>query len=90
MNKGINVSYKEKSWLEKLYLEAKRRWVDVEIDIFKIHKSKVDVYMRIRGERVKLIVYRDGRVWVASRLQGLNLALKRMVQRILEKEGLVK
>jgi len=79
----------EKSWLDKLYFEAKRRWVDVEIDAMKIHKSKVDVYMRIRGEKVKVIVYGDGRVWVVSRLQGLNIALKKMVKRILEKEGLI-
>jgi len=83
------VEESKKSWLDKLYSEAKRRWVDIEIDAMKIHKSKVDVYMRIRGEKVKVIIYSDGRIWVASRLQGLNIALKKMVKRILEKEGLI-
>jgi len=77
------------SWLDKLYFEAKRRWIDVEIDAMEIHKSRVDVYMRIRGEKVKVIIYGDGRIWVVSRLQGLNIALKKMVKRILEKEGLI-
>lgn len=79
----------KKSWLDKLYLEARRRWIDVEINAMKIHRSKVDIFMRIRGEKVKVIVYGDGRVWVVSRLQGLNIALKRIVERILEQEGLI-
>lgn len=79
----------KESWLDKLYFEAKRRWIDVEIDAVKIHRSKVDVFMRVRGEKVKVILYGDGRVWVASRLRGLNIALKRIVERILERENLV-
>ncbi len=74
------------SWLRDLYFEARRRWIDVEIDKIKVRRSKVEVYMRIREEKVKIIIYRDGRIWVASRLKGLNIALKNIVTRILEKK----
>ncbi len=73
------------SWLRDLYFEARRRWIDIEIDKVKVRKSKIEVYMKIRGEKVKIIVYKDGRVWVVSRLKGLNISLKKIVTHILEK-----
>ena len=73
------------SWLRDLYFEARRRWIDIGIDKVKVRKSKIEVYMEIRGEKVKIIVYKDGRVWVVSRLKGLNISLKKIVTSILEK-----
>ena len=76
----------EWAWLRDLYFEARRRWIDIEIDKVKVRRSKIEVYMRIRGENVKIIIYSDGRVWVVSRLKGLNIALKRVVLHILERK----
>ncbi len=76
-------------WLEEflklMIREAKLKWEDVNVKLIKLKKSRVEIHMVIRGEKVKLILYNDGRVWVVSRLTGLNIALKRISQRILEK-----
>ncbi len=73
------------SWLRDLYFEARRRWIDIEIDKIKVRRSKIEVYMVIRSTKVKIIIYKDGRVWVVSKLKGLNISLKKIVTRILEK-----
>ena len=63
-------------WLEEflklMVREVKLKWEDVNVKFIKLKKSRVELY-------------NDGRVWVVSRLTGLNIALKRISQRILEK-----
>ncbi len=77
------------SWLEEflaqLLKEIKLKWGSVELKLVKIRKNKVEIRMIVRDEKVKLLIYGNGRIWVASRLTGLNIALKRISQRILEK-----
>lgn len=73
------------TWLRDLYFEARRRWIDVEIDKIKVRRFKIEVYLKIRGEKVKIILYKDGRVRVFSRLKGLNISFKKIVTHILEK-----
>ncbi len=46
-------------------------------------RSKQTLIVQVQGYRLKLIVYRDGRVRCYGRLKGATLALKRMTQRVL-------
>ncbi len=78
----------EAKWLDeeklvKLVRRARERWPDFEVLEVRQGRGKQTLIVQVQGYRLKLIVYRDGRVRCYGRLKGATLALKRMTQRVL-------
>ncbi len=78
----------EARWLDeeklvKLVRRARERWPDFEVLRIEQRRSKQVLIVQVQGYRLKLIVYRDGRVRCYGPLEGATLALKRMTMRVL-------
>ena len=69
--------------LVKLVRRARERWPDFEVLRIEQHKSKQVLIVQVQGYKLKLIVYRDGRVRCYGKLEGATLALKRMTMKVL-------
>ncbi len=78
----------EPRWLDeeklvKLVRRARERWPDFEVLRIEQRRGKQVLIVQVQGYRLKLIVYRDGRVRCYGPLEGATLALKRMTRRVL-------
>ncbi len=69
--------------LVNLVKRARERWPDFEIQKVIFKRSKQILYVRAQGYRFKVIVYYKGKVRVYGPLAGCEMALKRMVYRVL-------
>jgi len=71
--------------LAELLKRARRLWKDAEVVRVENHRSKQVVVMYVNGVKVKLIVYRDGRIRsYSSTSPGVALAVKKMAERVLK------
>lgn len=70
------------SILERVLLEARKRWVNAWVERIKVCKGKFIILMVVGESRVKVIVYRGSiKVRVYSRLKGLSISLQRIYER---------
>ncbi|WP_167827927.1 hypothetical protein [Pyrolobus fumarii] len=69
--------------LVKLVRRARERWPDFEVLRIEQRMSKQVLIVQVQGYRLKLIIYRDGRVRCYGPLEGATLALKRMAMRVI-------
>ncbi len=67
----------------RLVRRAKERWPDFEVRRIEQRKSKQVFYGVAQGYPFKLVIHRDGRVYVFSPATSVSLALKRMARRVL-------
>ncbi len=69
--------------LLKLVRRARERWPDFEVLRVIQKRSKQILYVRAQDYVFKIIVHGDGRVRVFGPVAGAEMALKRMVYRVL-------
>lgn len=69
--------------LVKFVRRVRERWPDFEVETIIQKKSKQILFVRVQGHRIKLIVYRDGRIRAYGTLQATAFALKRIAARVL-------
>ncbi|WP_048061472.1 hypothetical protein [Hyperthermus butylicus] len=69
--------------LVKFVTRARNRWSDFEVLRIVQKRRKQLLYVRVQGMNVKLIIYPDGTVRSFGRSEGLALAVKRVLERVL-------
>ncbi len=69
--------------LVKFVRRARERWLDFEVERVVQRRSKQEVYVRVQGVNVKLIVYSDGRVRAYGGRGRLDYAVRRLAERVL-------
>ncbi len=74
-------------WLEWVLREARSRWKDVSVDKVKARKTKLEVYMKVMGRPVKVVISLTGerKIRVYSPWTSVDLALKRIFARCIER-----
>ncbi|NOZ88926.1 MAG: hypothetical protein GXO15_03285 [Crenarchaeota archaeon] len=75
-------------WFDERRLEAfarrgRERWRDFEVERIVQRRSKQELYIKVQGVNVKLIVYSDGRVRAYGGRGRLDYAVKRLAERVL-------
>jgi len=69
--------------LVKFVRRARERWSDFEVVKVVLKRSKQILYVRVEGSIVKLLIYPDGRIRSFGRRNGLALAVKNVLMRVL-------
>lgn len=69
--------------LVRFVRRVRERWPDFEVETIIQKRSKQILFVRLQGHRLKLIVYRDGRIRAYGPLQATAFALKRIAARVL-------
>jgi len=69
--------------LAKFVKRVRERWPDFEVETVIQKRSKQILFVKVQGHRLKLIVYRDGRVRAYGPLQATAFALKKIAARVL-------
>ncbi len=69
--------------LVKFVRRARERWEDFEVLKIVQKRSKQIIYARVAGSIVKLIIYLDGRIRSYGKPEGLALAVKNVLARVL-------
>lgn len=67
----------------KFVKRVRERWPDFEVEMVVQKRSKQILFVRLQGHRLKLIVYRNGRIRAYGPLQATAFALKRIAARVL-------
>ena len=73
----------DKNSLVKFVKRVRERWPDFEVEMVVQKRSKQILFVRLQGHRLKLIVYRNGRIRAYGPLQATAFALKRIAARVL-------
>ena len=73
----------DKDSLVKFVKRVRERWPDFEVEMVVQKRSKQILFVRLQGHRLKLIVYRNGRIRAYGPLQATAFALKRIAARVL-------
>jgi len=69
--------------LIKFVRRVRERWPEAEIERIEQRRAKQVIFIRIRAGYVKLIVYRDGRLYAYGVPEGVALAIKNIARRVL-------
>jgi hypothetical protein len=69
--------------LVKFVRRARERWSDFEVVKVVQKRSKLILYAKVEGSTVKLLIYPDGRIRSFGRHNGLALAVKNVLARVL-------
>ena len=77
------VKWFDKNSLVRFVKRVRERWPDFEVERVVQKRSKQILFVRLQGHRLKLIVYRDGRIRAYGPLQATAFALKRIAARVL-------
>ena len=72
--------------MPRMLAEIRRKWPGSTLDRVKVSKNRIYLFFRINGVNVKAILYpaKGWKVRVYSPLQGVNIALKRLLERWIE------
>lgn len=83
--KGLanQIKWFNESSLAKFVMRVRERWPNFEVERVIQKRNKQILFVRVQGHRLKLIVYRDGRVRAYGPLQATAFALKRIAARVL-------
>ena len=77
------VKWFDKNSLVRFVKRVRERWPDFEVERVVQKRSKQILFVRLQGHRLKLIVYRNGRIRAYGPLQATAFALKRIAARVL-------
>jgi len=69
--------------LVRFVRRVRERWPNFEVETIIQKRGKQILFVRLQGHRLKLIVYRDGRIRAYGPLQATAFALKRIAARVL-------
>jgi hypothetical protein len=69
--------------LVKFVKRARERWEDFEVIKVIQKRSKQIVYVKVKGSIVKLVIYPEGQVRSFGKHEGLALAVKNILVRVL-------